>query len=162
MNNHSTGGESRPQKKKANSSQSLLVLDDRQEIIDLVKHAARDTGLNFLGTMSNKKALKAIEELDESKPLRIAFLDIEVGPDSGLNVYEAIRSTMPNLPVVIISGAPNYKTLIPLIIDDPNVSYLSKPFTIHDIQVRIDNPHFMSGDVRELLEQAILMREDLF
>lgn len=140
----------------------ILVLDDHAEIVSLLLRASRVANVQMINHSSVDEACQDLAFTEERNPFRAVFIEFEIGNDSGVNVYKALRSKNPNLPIVIMSGGLHYKKLIPIIAEDSNLSFLGKPFSIEDAVMMIRDPKVKAGDVRELLEQAILMRDTSF
>lgn len=146
-------------KHRERSKKTLFVLDDWPDVIKLFELAGIKNNMNVIGATTNQDARVKFDRLGSHKAIQVAFIDVEIGTDSGLEVFAYIRTKMPKLPVVIMTGKPDNKSLVQLIAGDPYTSFLSKPFFMEEITEIIHEPLSKAGDIRELVELAMFIEE---
>lgn len=146
-------------KHKERSQKTMFVLDDWPDVIKLFEQTGKKSGIHVVGASTNDDAKTKFDRIADKKALRVAFIDVEIGTDSGLDVFEYIRRTQPKLPVVIMTGKPDNKVLVELIAGDPYTSFLSKPFFMEEVVEIIHEPLGKAGDIRELVELSMFIEE---
>jgi two-component system LytT family response regulator len=83
---------------------TCYVIDDEEHAVDtLVNYINKLPGLNLVGTSINP--LKAIDEITNSTPVDIVFLDVDMPELSGLEVADIIS---PHTSVIFTTAYPNY------------------------------------------------------
>jgi DNA-binding response OmpR family regulator len=122
-------------------SKRILVIDDRQELLALLRMLLEDAdyGVSVLndGALVEETVLKTQPDL--------IILDIRLGAVSGLDVLERLRSTQAtaSIPVIVATAALSDAATVERLTRDPsgryaNVSVLKKPFDgdslLHRIQ----------------------------
>jgi len=118
---------SAPQKKEQQNGQGrILVVDDELQIVDFVVQVLEGAGYVTMSTISSLQAMKIIEE----KKWDVDLLITDMGmPDmTGLELFEKIRESDNDLPVILCSGYSEH------ISEDSSEElgldgYLAKPFT---------------------------------
>jgi DNA-binding response OmpR family regulator len=114
----------------------ILVVDDDQTILTLIKSALQRVGYESLLAIDGHLGLKFFEE---EKP-DLAIIDIAMPGMDGYEVIEAIRQGRPDFPVIVLT-AHNLDVMVNYA-DELGVNvYVTKPF-------RVDT---LIGHVRTLL-----------
>ncbi|MDW8001418.1 MAG: ATP-binding protein [Deltaproteobacteria bacterium] len=87
---------------KKGSGELILVAEDDENVRSFLKLLLEDFGYRVLEAKDGKDALeKFLAQKDE---IALAILDVVMPRMTGREVYEAIRNTLPSLPVVLMSG----------------------------------------------------------
>jgi CheY-like chemotaxis protein len=79
----------------------VLVLDDDPQILELIQIILEDEGHTVTTFTSPQEALAAVN----TTPPDLVLLDIVMRSRHGLEVLSELREKVPNLPVVLLSGA---------------------------------------------------------
>lgn len=103
--------------------QTILVVDDDEEVREVAAAMFEQIGLTVLQARSGDEALRI---LDSTPAVNLLFSDIRMPGMSGPELAEAARQRRPELKVVLTSGY-----YFPQPIDYPVVK---KPFGFRDIQ----------------------------
>ena len=89
-------------------SSRILVVDDEVSILKSLSGALQDEGYGVMLASSGKEALEQLQK----DPPDLVLLDIWMPGMDGLAVLKEIKQTLPQLPVVIISGHGNIETAV--------------------------------------------------
>ena len=143
---------------KKQSQKKMFVLDDWPDVIELFQRTAQKNNIGVVGASSNDEARKVISHMNLDS-IHIGFIDVDMGTDSGLDIFRLLRAEMPKLPMVIMTGRPNNRDLIDIISGDNFTSFLSKPFFMEEISEFITHPCARAGDVRELVELSMFIED---
>lgn len=108
----------------ARQGQRALVIDDEPIVLNAIVRQLSRLGIE---SQSAETAEDAVIKLNMmSAPPTIAFIDLHLRGMSGCDVAQALRSRLPNIPVVIMSGNFGDIDLTKLRMD-PKVRLLAKP-----------------------------------
>ncbi len=104
----------------------ILVVDDDSAIIDFLKEALPALGheADFADNGQDAIHLLNTERYD------LILSDIRMPEKNGIDVARAAYKVAPHVPVLFMSGNPN------TIVEEQ--SFLAKPFTIAELEMRID------------------------
>lgn len=111
---------------------TILIVDDEQSIIDILVYNLRKEGYN---TIEANDGLAAVDMALEQKP-NLILLDIMLPKMDGLTACKKIKSTIPNVPILILSAKDEELDKIvglELGADD----YITKPFSVRELMARI-------------------------
>ena len=101
----------------------VLVIDDQQDVRAMICMVLRLNHFEVIEADSAKTALKAFAESD----FDAAVVDIFLEDTSGFDLIAAMRETVPDLPVVAVSGMATLDA-VARSSDLPNLVCLQKPF----------------------------------
>jgi DNA-binding NtrC family response regulator len=101
----------------------VLVIDDQQDVRAMICMVLRFNHFEVIEADSAKTALKAFAESD----FDAAVVDIFLEDTSGFDLIAAMRETVPDLPVVAVSGMATLDA-VARSSDLPNLVCLQKPF----------------------------------
>ena len=101
----------------------VLVIDDQQDVRAMICMVLRLNHFEVIEADSAKTALKAFAESD----FDAAVVDIFLEDTSGFDLIAAMRETVPDLPVVAVSGMTTLDAAARSS-DLPNLVCLQKPF----------------------------------
>jgi len=129
----------------------ILVVDDEKSIRLTFESFLADEGHEVATARDYEEALKQIEE----KMPDLVFADILLGGKTGMDLLEAVKNKDPNIPVVMITGAPSLETASKAIRLGA-FDYIAKPVekeTLLDVTLRAlrhkkiveENEHFRSN-----------------
>ena len=109
---------------------AALVIDDERNIRTTLTVCLEDLGCTVTAAASAAQALAALDR----EPFDLAFLDLKLGAESGLELLPRLRSKSPDLDVVIITAYAAIETAVEAM-KRGAFDYLPKPFT--PAQVRL-------------------------
>ncbi|MBI4056558.1 MAG: response regulator, partial [Elusimicrobia bacterium] len=112
----------------------ILVADDQQALLNLMKMVLEESGFNVLTASDGQEALDKIQENSPD----IAVLDLEMPIKTGLEVCQELKKdpVLASIPVIILTGISEKKTMLKglgLGIDE----YLLKPIDTDELVARI-------------------------
>ncbi|MBQ0060130.1 MAG: response regulator, partial [Lachnospiraceae bacterium] len=121
-----------------------LCVDDEAILLGVLKKAVGDSPDidEVVGFSSGKKALAYAKD----NTFDIAFLDIQIGSMTGIELAKALKEIYPSLPVVFCTGYNQYALDAFKV---HAVGYLTKPIRAEDVQEQIDNIKQMTGYDKE-------------
>src|SRR6267154_431990 len=130
----------------------FLVIDDDKTfrdatslLIDAEGHYAESADSGKLG----------LELLNEEK-FDVVLLDLNLGPEKGLDVLDQILKGQPNLPVIIFTAQGNIKNAVEAMRRGA-VDFLEKPFSreqFHLVLARVRRFHELSKSIERLEQQV--------
>lgn len=122
-------------------SKRILVIDDRQELLALLRMLLEDA--HYVVSVLDDGA--RVEETVRADPPDLIVLDLRLGAVSGLNVLERLRAgqATAGIPVIIATAALTDVGMVERLIRDPSgryaqVSVLTKPFDGDALLERIE------------------------
>lgn len=121
-----------------------LCVDDEAILLNVLKKAVGESPDvdEVIGFSSAKKALEWAKDND----FDIAFLDIQIGQVTGLDLAKELKKMIPSLPIVFCTGYNQYALEAFKV---HAVGYLTKPIHAKDVQEQIDNIKQMTGYDKE-------------
>ena len=108
--------------------QEVLVLDDEKNIRLMVRRSLEGIGLKVEEAVSGEEALRKLAE----KSFSLLLLDLRLPGEDGMEILQEVRTTYPQLAVIIISAYGS----IPLAVKALKAGardFLEKPFTPQDL-----------------------------
>jgi two-component system, NtrC family, nitrogen regulation response regulator NtrX len=107
-------------------TKNIVIVDDEQDIRDLVCDILGDEGYNCFSAADGTQAMKLFSEKRPS----VIILDVwlEGSEMDGLGILEFVRSRMPSVPVIMISGHGTIEMAVSSI-KMGAYDYIQKPFT---------------------------------
>ena len=115
-----------PDKKTANSSSTIFVVDDEPMLLDLASAILQPLGFNVQTFRDPKRALK---EFPSAKP-SVVVTDYAMGAMNGLDLARECRRFNPDQKILLLSG-----TVDETIYDGATVKpdrFLAKPYQVRD------------------------------
>jgi two-component system, NtrC family, response regulator AlgB len=130
------------------SSLSVLVIDDEKNIRTTLTVCLESMGCRVSSVATPDAALTAVEH----EPFDLAFLDVRLGAESGLDLVPRLLALRLELAIVVITAFATIDTAVEAIRRGA-IDYLPKPFTpaqIRQIVERILAQRSMARRVRDL------------
>ncbi|MBL8629193.1 MAG: response regulator, partial [Rhodospirillaceae bacterium] len=115
-------------------SETILMVEDNDMVRDFVEALLTDLGYTVIAHAGAETALSAIA--DGLKPDLLLSDIVLQGPLNGQQLTAKMQQTLPNLPVLFMSGYAENAVVHHGHID-PGVQLITKPFHRHDIAARI-------------------------
>jgi nitrogen regulation protein NR(I) len=124
----------------------ILVVDDSQAIVTLMKEFLKEEGYNTISAKSTKEALFLI---DKENP-DLVIMDIKMPDTNGLDALIEIKSKDPKLSVIMMTAYGTTQTAIEAM-KRGAYDYITKPFKNDELKIMI----------RKALEAGKFMRESV-
>src|SRR5215470_13851117 len=131
----------------------VLVIDDEKNIRTTLAMCLEEMGCKVVGVATAEAACDALER----DAYDMAFLDLRLGDDSGLDVLPRLLGARPALAVVVITAYATFDTAVEAV-KRGAVDYLAKPFSpaqIRHVVDRVAAARTMEGRVATL-EQTLV------
>lgn len=126
----------------------ILIVDDEKIIRDATLQIVEDADHYAEVAVDGKSALEAVRDGDFDAVL----LDLNLGPDNGLEVLAEIQKKRPGLPVVVFTAAATISTAVEAMRRGA-LDFLEKPFTVeqlHLVLARVQRHRSLAVKVAEL------------
>ncbi|MDJ0973586.1 MAG: ATP-binding protein [Planctomycetota bacterium] len=115
---------------------TALVVEDQEQIRSLVSEILRDHGFEVRTAEDGNRAIEVVRELGSTLSLLVS--DVIVPGLSGLELCEAVRTELPDVPIVVMSGyASEAQDLAKACGGD--VACLAKPFTPQHLMREVES-----------------------
>ncbi|MHC1685081.1 MAG: response regulator transcription factor [Clostridiaceae bacterium] len=113
------------------SNESILIVDDEEEIVKLIDFYLKNEGYDVLKAYNGNQALKLIEDND----IKLIVLDIMMPELDGMEVCRRVRMTK-NIPIIILSAkSSEFDKVIGLTTGADD--YIIKPFSAIELVARV-------------------------
>ncbi len=109
-------------------SLTVLILDDEQRVVDEIEEFLKNKDYRVYPATDADTAYEYLEKVN----VDIVILDVKLPGISGLDVLEKIKSTYPDIEVIMISGHGDMGTVIKAMRKGA-LDYFPKPFRLADI-----------------------------
>jgi two-component system, NtrC family, response regulator AlgB len=131
---------------------NILLIDDEQSLRKSLRLALETMGHRILeaGTGSQGRDLLAHHQFD------VAFLDLRLGREQGLDVLPSLLQLAPGLAIIVITAYATIETAVEAMRSGA-ADYLPKPFTPGQVRVvldRVQRLHRLQSHVEELEDQV--------
>ena len=115
------------------SKSQVLVVDDDQDICEIVSRMLERLGHEPVSVCSGKSAVEECQRHEYD----LVLLDVAMPKMSGTQVYETLRNSEGDLPILFMTG---YRTeeLADSLSGDLAVRFLSKPFPLAELRTSMD------------------------
>ncbi len=128
------------------ASETILVVDDERSILKALQGILEDEGYQTILAASGEEALSVVEE----RPVDLVLLDIWLPGRDGVAVLKEMKSTHPELPVIMMSGHGSIETAVSST-KLGAYDYIEKPLSLEKTVL----------GVRHALDQRRLLRENM-
>jgi PAS domain S-box-containing protein len=108
---------------------SIIVVDDEQAVLDVVRRFLEIAGHQVIGTTSGREALAL---LDQGRQADLVVLDLMIPQEEGSQTFDALRLRRPRLPVLLCTGLLQADPA-PRLLQESGVSLLRKPFRMNEL-----------------------------
>ena len=119
---------------------NILVAEDEADLRDILKVTLEQEGYRVILASDGDKAIKRIEK----KSFQMALIDLKMPGVNGKELVFKIKQINPLMPIVIVTGSPDFKEEVSL--KKQVYEYIYKPFRLNELV----------GVVKE----ALLMRKE--
>ncbi len=112
---------------------TLLIVEDEERMRRLFELVLKPAGYQLLLARSGDEALHLIQEHDS---LDMIITDLQLGTVSGMQVLEAARQQVPDVPVLIVTGYGTVKSAVEAM-QKGAYDYISKPVDNEELKIVI-------------------------
>ena len=136
----------------------VLVVDDDEKIRQLLMDTLSALGYNTIGAPDGNEALSILKK----RKVDLVIADIRMPTMNGIDLLKAIKSSQPNLPVLIITGY-DFNYAMDQAMEAGADGFLAKPFRIGKIEELMTNVLGRRSEVDEQKMEApkkVLVAED--
>ena len=126
----------------------ILVVDDEEGLLHLVKMRLTAMGFAVTGCTSGREAIAAAK----SNRFDLAITDLRLGSEDGLDVTEELLRIHPGLPVIILTAHGSIPNAVEAM-QRGAFGYLTKPFDDQELKAKIEeglSPQRMRGEIQRL------------
>ena len=111
------------EKKKVN----ILVAEDEADLRDILKVTLEQEGYRVILASDGDEAIKKIEK----KSFQMVLIDIKMPGVNGKELVFKIKQINPLMPIVIVTGSPDFKEEVSL--KKQVYEYIYKPFRLNEL-----------------------------
>jgi PAS domain S-box-containing protein len=105
---------------------AILVVEDEEDIGRMIVETLARSGCRALRARTGLEALEMVR--DRADEVRLILLDLMLPQLSGASVHKVLRATVPQIPVVLVTGREDMATEV-----DASLPLLRKPFTADEL-----------------------------
>jgi len=134
----------------------VLVIDDEKNIRTTLQVCLQGIGCSVATATSGETALSVVER----EQVDIAFLDLKLGTDSGMELLPRLLAAQPELSVIIVTAYATFDTAVEAIRRGA-VNYLPKPFTPPQIRHAVESVLERRAMVRKLIGLESILSEEV-
>jgi PAS domain S-box-containing protein len=116
------------------ASETILVVEDQQEIRGLIEYALRSSGFRVLSAPNGREALATASQHDGE--IDLLLTDVIMPGMTGRQVADELRLVRPRVKVLFISGYSGAEIAEHGVLEG-GVAYLPKPFTPHVLMQKV-------------------------
>ena len=131
---------------------TLLIIEDEERMRRLFELVLKPAGYDLVLASSGADAVRLIQD---QSPFDLIVTDLQLGAVSGMEVLEAAKQSMPDVPVLIITGYGTVKSAVEAM-QKGAYDYISKPVDNEELKIIIsralqvkrlaqDNRNFRAG-----------------
>lgn len=120
---------------KAKENKTILVVDDNEQALALVKEALTTRGYAVL-TANRGAAAMTILESKKGEGVELVIIDLVMPDVDGAELASRILAKQPDMKILVMSGYAD-DVVVHGIVESKNVDFLGKPFSIRDLFTRV-------------------------
>ena len=110
-------------------NEKILVIDDEEDICKMISRTLKSDGYQISFMLSGREALKLLKK----EQFDLVVLDIKLKDISGIRIFNYIKESFKDVPVILITAFPDVRTAVSLIKKGAS-EYFEKPFDIDEIR----------------------------
>jgi two-component system cell cycle sensor histidine kinase/response regulator CckA len=120
---------------KAKESKTILVVDDNEQALALVKDALGTRGYSVLTANRGATGLTILDS-KKGEAIDLVIIDLVMPDVDGAELASKILAQKPAMKILVMSGYAD-DVVVHGIVDSKNVDFLGKPFSIRDLFSRV-------------------------
>jgi two-component system, cell cycle sensor histidine kinase and response regulator CckA len=121
---------------KTKESKTILVVDDNEQALALVKEALGTRGYTVL-TANRGAAAVTILDSKKGEAVELVIIDLVMPDVDGAELASKILGQRPDMKILVMSGYAD-DVVVHGIVESKNVDFLGKPFSIRDLFSRVN------------------------
>ena len=121
-------------KEQISGSETILVVEDQQDILDLISMSLSDSGYNVLVASDGNEAMKVV--VNYKKAIHLLLTDVIMPNINGQELAENLSVVYPDLKVIYMSGYAD-NAIARLGVLDVDQNFIQKPFTPFELVKKI-------------------------
>jgi len=110
------------------NAMKIVVVDDEKIVLDSCERVLASEGFEVLPATSVDDALKILE----TQIPEVLLIDVKMPERDGMSLMEEIKRTLPDLPIVVMSGYPTDETISESV-KKGAACFIAKPFTPEEL-----------------------------
>ena len=137
--------------------EKILIIDDESFIRENVERILGEDGYTVLGASSGRSALELVADED----LDLVLLDLNLGPEDGIEVLKSLKKIDPELLVIVITGFGSVESAVDAL-KLGAFHYMKKPFKADALRVIVKlalQTQILKREVRNLRKGDLEMFE---
>jgi two-component system response regulator HydG len=142
---------------RVSSQQSILVVDDAPDTLELIRRNLHAHGYGVQVASSVDGALRVLEDT----PVDLVITDLKMPRVSGLDLVRHVRENFKNTEVMMITGYPTVESAVTAV-KSGALEYLSKPFTDEELLSAVRSALEVLKTRREGLDRSAQRPESRF
>jgi DNA-binding NtrC family response regulator len=131
---------------------NILVVDDEQRNVTLLKMRLEGKGHSVIGCYDGEEALKLFGE----QPFDIVLTDLKMEPVDGMAVIAGVKEDSPDIPVIMLTAYADWKTAVGAM-EIGAFTYLKKPWEFDEVNMAVNRALELKGQQRSntVLKQEV-------
>lgn len=121
---------------KSKEAKTILVVDDNEQALALVKDALSSRGFNVIIANRGALAMSALES-KKGEGIELVIIDLVMPDVDGMELASKILAKRPEIKILVMSGYAD-DVVVHGIFESKNVDFLGKPFSIRDLFLRVN------------------------
>lgn len=121
---------------KSKENQTILVVDDNEQALTLVKEALVTKGFSVI-TCNRGASAQVVLESKKGDAINLVIIDLVMPDVDGMELAKKILAKRPELKILVMSGYAD-DVVVHGIFERNNVDFLGKPFSIRDLFARVN------------------------
>ena len=106
---------------------NILVAEDEADLRDILKVTLKQEGYRVILVSDGDEAIRKIEK----KSFQMALIDLKMPGVNGKELVSKIKQINPRVPIVIVTGSPDFKEEVSL--RKQVYEYIYKPFRLNEL-----------------------------
>jgi len=119
-------------KKENNTKPKIFIIDDEESIRDSCSQVLKKEGYSVYTSSDGKEAVNILK----SSKFDVVLLDLKLPGIPGLKILNIIKSSFPEIPVIIITGFASIESAVNTI-KQGAFDYLAKPFSPEELRTMV-------------------------
>ena len=112
---------------------NVLIVDDDRDVLRMLEQLLSELEYHPYTALNGEEALKIIDK----NPIDVVVSDLVMPEMNGMELLKRVKSRKGDVPFVMITGHPTIETAVEAI-KKGAYDYLTKPFQVEEVQIKID------------------------
>jgi two-component system response regulator AtoC len=132
--------------------QSLLIVEDKESMLDMLKGLFEEEGLNVLTSRDGPSAIKKIKE----ERIDVVLTDLKLPGMDGLEILKEVKAIDPSIPVIVMTAYGSIETAVEAM-KMGATDFVTKPFNTDHLVMLIKKVL----ETEAIKRENILLREEI-